>query len=205
MRPLRSSMATAPKLTNTLTAKAIFSVSSVAKLLANGALKACRCSQARPKPAPYSSTTTPCSTLRVRAEHAAMRAEIAQASGPVDAAAYDRFTGWLGHGATLLALAMSLFHLWAAWDIVPTTILRYVHVGFAMVLGFALFPVSRRFRNRVMPWDAALIAASAAIGAILLSVFTERRTPVWIGAPAIVAAWVVCGIGAGLLVVSAAS
>ncbi len=35
------------------------------------------------------------STLRVRAEHAAMRAEIDAASGPVDAAAYDRFTDWL--------------------------------------------------------------------------------------------------------------
>lgn len=52
---------------------------------------------------------------------------------------------------------------------------------------------------------AGLIAASAAIGVKLLNVFTERRTPVWIGAPAIVAAWAVCGIGAGFLVVSAAS
>lgn len=74
--------------------------------------------------------------------------------------AQNRFTGWLGHGATLLALAMSLFHLWAAWDIVPTTILRYVHVGFALVLGFVLFPVARRFRNRLMPWDAVLAAAA---------------------------------------------
>jgi TRAP-type uncharacterized transport system fused permease subunit len=58
-----------------------------------------------------------------------------------------------------VAVAMSLFHLWAAWDIVPTTTLRYVHVGFAMVLGFTLFPMARRFRHRLMPWDAALIAA----------------------------------------------
>ena len=43
---------------------------------------------------------------------------------------------------TAVALAMSLFHLWAAWDIVPTTVLRYVHVGFALVLGFALFPMA---------------------------------------------------------------
>jgi len=28
-----------------------------------------------------------------------------------------------------------------------------------MVLGFALFPVARRFRHRVMVWDWALIAA----------------------------------------------
>ena len=74
--------------------------------------------------------------------------------------AQNRLPGLLGHAAVLVALAMSLFHLWAAWDIVPTTTLRFVHVGFAMVLGFALFPVARRFRHRLMVWDAALIAAA---------------------------------------------
>lgn len=74
--------------------------------------------------------------------------------------AQNRFSGWLGYGTTMLALAMSLFHLWAAWDIVPTTTLRYVHVGFALVIGFVLFPVLRRFRNRLMPWDVALAAAA---------------------------------------------
>jgi len=72
--------------------------------------------------------------------------------------AQNRLTGLLGRVAVLVAVAMSLFHLWAAWDIVPTTELRQVHVGFAMVLGFALFPVARRFRHRVMVWDWALIA-----------------------------------------------
>nr|WP_246514583.1 TRAP transporter fused permease subunit [Neoroseomonas soli] len=74
--------------------------------------------------------------------------------------AQNRFSGWLGYGATMLALAMSLFHLWAAWDIVPTTTLRFVHVGFALVLGFVLFPMLRRHRNRLMPWDVVLAAAS---------------------------------------------
>ena len=73
--------------------------------------------------------------------------------------AQNHLPGLLGHAAVAVALAMSLFHLWAAWDIVPTTTLRYVHVGFALVLGFALFPVTRRFRHRVMPWDWALVAA----------------------------------------------
>jgi TRAP transporter 4TM/12TM fusion protein len=74
--------------------------------------------------------------------------------------AQNRLPGLLGHAAVLIAVAMSLFHLWAAWDIVPTTTLRYVHVGFAMVLGFALFPVARRFRHRLMPWDAVLVAVA---------------------------------------------
>jgi TRAP transporter 4TM/12TM fusion protein len=71
----------------------------------------------------------------------------------------NRLPGLLGHATVAVALAMSLFHLWAAWDIVPTTTLRFVHVGFALVLGFALFPVGRRWRHRLMPWDMALIAA----------------------------------------------
>ncbi|MCO6414739.1 TRAP transporter fused permease subunit [Siccirubricoccus sp. KC 17139] len=74
--------------------------------------------------------------------------------------AQNRFSGWLGWLGTGLALAMALFHLWAAWDIVPTTTLRFAHVGFAMGLGFLLFPVARRWRHRLMPWDMLLIAAS---------------------------------------------
>jgi TRAP transporter 4TM/12TM fusion protein len=73
--------------------------------------------------------------------------------------AQHRFTGVLRWVALLVALAMALFHLWAAYDIVPTTTLRFVHVGFALVLGFLLFPVAKRFRNRLMPWDYALIAS----------------------------------------------
>ena len=77
--------------------------------------------------------------------------------------AQNRFGGVLGAVGTTIALAMSLFHLWAAWDIVPTTTLRFVHVGFALALGFFLFPVSRRFRSRLMPWDALLVAASIGV------------------------------------------
>jgi TRAP-type uncharacterized transport system fused permease subunit len=73
--------------------------------------------------------------------------------------AQHRFAGVLKWLALGVALAMALFHLWAAWDIVPTTTLRFVHVGFALVLGFLLFPAARRFRHRLMPWDYALIAA----------------------------------------------
>lgn len=74
--------------------------------------------------------------------------------------AANRLAGWIGTGVGGLALAMSLFHLWAAWDIVPTTILRYTHVGFVLVLTFLLFPVARRYRDRVMPWDWLLAGAA---------------------------------------------
>ncbi len=82
--------------------------------------------------------------------------------------AQNRFRGWLGWVATGVALAMALFHLWAAWDIVPTTTLRFVHVGFALALGFLLFPAARRFRHRLMPWDLLLIASALGVTWYLL-------------------------------------
>ena len=35
---------------------------------------------------------------------------------------------------TAIAVAMSLFHLYAAYEIVPTQELRYTHVAFVLVL-----------------------------------------------------------------------
>jgi TRAP transporter 4TM/12TM fusion protein len=74
--------------------------------------------------------------------------------------AQNRFRGALALLATVVAVAMSLFHLYAAVDIVPTMYLRYIHVAFVLVLTFLMFPAARRFRNRLMPWDIALVAAS---------------------------------------------
>ena len=72
--------------------------------------------------------------------------------------AVNRFTGWIGIAATALAVAMSLFHLYAAYSIVPAQVLRPVHVAFVLVLSFLLFPVMKRFRNRIMIWDIGLVA-----------------------------------------------
>eukprot|EP01031_Cornospumella_fuschlensis_P052477 gene52477-64137_t len=87
----------------------------------------------------------------------------------------NRFTGALGVVAVGLALAMSLFHLYAAWSIVPTTTLRFAHVGFTMVLGFFLFPVARNFRDRFLPWDWALIAAAIYVPWYLISGGADLR------------------------------
>ncbi len=74
--------------------------------------------------------------------------------------AQNRFRGPLAILATAIAVGMSAFHLYAAIDIVPTMYMRYVHVGFVLVLTFLMFPMGRRFRNRLMPWDVVLIGAS---------------------------------------------
>jgi TRAP transporter 4TM/12TM fusion protein len=81
---------------------------------------------------------------------------------------HNRYVGALGVMLTALAVVMSLFHLYAAVEIVPAYQLRPLHVAFALALVYLLFPAARRFRHRLMWWDVifALIAV-AIVGYIL--------------------------------------
>jgi len=97
----------------------------------------------------------------------------------VEEGAVSRFRGGLALFTTLALVAMSLFHLYAAVEIVPAAVLRPVHVGFVLALVFVLFPVAPRFRNRLMPWDAALAVLAVATIAYLLAGgddFWDRNT-----------------------------
>ena len=67
--------------------------------------------------------------------------------------AVSRFRGWLGAATTTLLVVMSLFHLYAAVEIVQAQVLRPVHVGFVLLLVFLLFPIAPRLRDRLMWWD----------------------------------------------------
>lgn len=78
--------------------------------------------------------------------------------------AANRLSGWTGHLITALAVIMTLFHLYAAYDIVPTQELRPIHVGFVLLLIFLLFPVAARFRDRIRWWD--VLTALIGIGTI---------------------------------------
>ena len=56
--------------------------------------------------------------------------------------AHHKFAGAWGTFLFAVAVVMSLYHLYAAYGIVTTTTLRYVHVAFML---FLVFPaVSRR-------------------------------------------------------------
>jgi TRAP transporter 4TM/12TM fusion protein len=93
--------------------------------------------------------------------------------------AANRLLGIAGIVVTVIAIAMTLFHLYAAYDIVPTQPLRYAHVAFVMVLCFLLFPLAAQFRNRIQPWDVAAAAASVAILVYAIwggEDFTDRAT-----------------------------
>jgi TRAP transporter 4TM/12TM fusion protein len=121
------------------------------------------------------------------------QAERAQLSADIDAAALqkaeeyieqeegaaNKLKGWLAAFITLTAVVMSAFHLYTAYAIVPTQTLRPVHVSFVLFLVYLVFPVSARFRHRVMWWDwlAALLAIVVVVYAIQGGDdFTDRNT-----------------------------
>jgi TRAP transporter 4TM/12TM fusion protein len=93
--------------------------------------------------------------------------------------AANRLLGWAGITVTVIAVTMSLFHLYAAYEIVPTQELRYTHVAFVLLLAFLVFPAAARFRDRVRWWDA--IAGLTCVGILIYAIaggedFTDRAT-----------------------------
>jgi TRAP transporter 4TM/12TM fusion protein len=80
---------------------------------------------------------------------------------------------------TLLAVGMSVFHLYTAYAIVPTQVLRPLHVGMVLFLCFLMFPIAARFRHRIMWWDWLAAALSVAVVWYLIQGgddFTDRNT-----------------------------
>ena len=93
--------------------------------------------------------------------------------------AANKLRGWLGGFVVAVAFAMSAFHLYTAYAIVPTQTLRPIHVGWVLFLCFLVFPVSARFRHRVMWWDWIAAALSIAVVVYLImggDDFTDRNT-----------------------------
>ncbi len=93
--------------------------------------------------------------------------------------AANKLTGWRAGFITAAAVGMSLFHLYAAYDIVPTQTLRPLHVAMVLFLTFLLFPIGKRYRHRIMWWDVA--AALLSVGVVVWALmggddFTDRNT-----------------------------
>ena len=91
----------------------------------------------------------------------------------------NRLAGWAGITVTAIAVAMSLFHLYAAYEIVPTQELRYTHVAFVLLLAFLLFPAARAFRDKIHWFD--VIAGLTCVGILIYAIvggeeFTDRAT-----------------------------
>ena len=93
--------------------------------------------------------------------------------------AFNRLDGWIGTAITAIAVFVSLFHLYGAYEIVPAHVLRPAHVGMVLLLCFLLFPMARRFRDRIRWWDYLLAAAGAGTILYVLSQgadFGDRAT-----------------------------
>ena len=82
---------------------------------------------------------------------------------------HNRHVGWLAALVAATAVVMSLFHLYTAYYIVRPEHLRATHVAFVLFLTFLIFPLSRRFRHRVMAWDWALAALGVATAVYLIA------------------------------------
>ena len=89
------------------------------------------------------------------------------------------YRGVLAVFITLVAVGMSLLHLYAAYAIVPTQVLRTMHVGIVLFLVYLSFPIAGRFKNRLMWWDCIFACASLGIVYYVLSSgddFMDRNT-----------------------------
>ena len=86
---------------------------------------------------------------------------------------FNRYKGWMAAFLTAVAVGTSAFHLYAAYGIVRTDLLRGVHVGLVLFLSFLMFPVARRFRHRLMWFDVILALLSVAV--IVLDDRRRRR------------------------------
>jgi TRAP transporter 4TM/12TM fusion protein len=110
-------------------------------------------------------------TLRLHKPAAEVSAEaLARAEEMIEReeGVHNRHTGWLLVLVTGVAVVMSLFHLYTAYYIVRPEHLRATHVAFVLFLVFLVFPVSRRFRHRVMAWDWLLAAAGVGTAVYLI-------------------------------------
>ena len=112
---------------------------------------------------------------------------------------HNKLTGWLAAFVTTVAVAMSLFHLYAAYAIVRPEHLRAIHVALVLFLSYLIFPVARRFRHRVMWWDWLLALAGVATAVYLIAggddFFDRSIVP---------NAWdIVFGVGLALLILEA--
>src|SRR3972149_8598789 len=77
---------------------------------------------------------------------------------------HNKLWGWLAAFVAAVAVGSSLFHLYAAYAIVRPEHLRAIHVALVLFLTFLIFPVARRYKNRVRWWDWLLAGGGVAGG-----------------------------------------
>lgn len=85
---------------------------------------------------------------------------------------YRKLFGWQGVFITCWLAAMSLFHLYTAGvATIPITIQRAVHLTFAIVAVYVLYPGTRKSSRVSAPWYDWLLAAASACVVGYIAVF----------------------------------
>ena len=76
-----------------------------------------------------------------------------------------RLTGKMDLFITVVAVVMSLIHLYAAspFGVIMTQVLRGIHVMFVLFLSFLVFPSFKRFKNRIVWYDFVLALLGIAV------------------------------------------
>jgi len=82
-----------------------------------------------------------------------------------------RLTGKMDIFITIVAVVMSLIHLYAAIGVIMTQVLRGIHVMFVLFLTFLIFPSFKRFKNRIIWYDFILALLGVAVIVYMLADF----------------------------------
>ncbi len=84
-----------------------------------------------------------------------------------------RLTGKMDVFITVVAVVMSLVHLYAAVGVIMTQVLRGIHVMFVLFLSFLVFPSFKRFKNRMVWYDFLLALLGVAVIVYMLIDFED--------------------------------
>jgi TRAP transporter 4TM/12TM fusion protein len=86
-----------------------------------------------------------------------------------------RLTGKMDVFITVLAVVMSLFHLYAAspFGVIMTQVLRGIHVMLVLFLSFLVFPSFKRFKNRIIWYDFVLALLGIVVVVYMLIDFDQ--------------------------------
>lgn len=109
---------------------------------------------------------------------------------------YRRLSGWRGRLVAAWLISMSLFHLYTAGIItMPITIQRAIHLTFAIVAVYLLYPATRKSTKATIPWyDWVLAVMSGVTIGYIIFFFNQiaRRgaepftRELWLGVAAII-------------------
>jgi TRAP transporter 4TM/12TM fusion protein len=84
-----------------------------------------------------------------------------------------RLIGKMDIFITVVAVVMSLIHLYAAIGVIMTQVLRGIHVMFVLFLSFLVFPSFKRFKNRIIWYDFVLALLGIAVIVYMLVDFDD--------------------------------